>query len=356
MNNNILLELNGIAKSFGETQVLEDISFAVHAGEFVTLLGSSGCGKTTTLRIIAGLEQPDAGRVTLDGVDVTGLPPNRRSVNTVFQEYALFPHMTVEKNIGYSLRLRHVPKEQIQERVKRLLELVSLPGYEKRYPAELSGGQSQRVAIARALAAQPKLLLLDEPLGALDLQLRRKMQGELKQIQQKLGISFVYITHDQEEALSMSDRVAVMHCGRLEQYDTVSGIYHQPKTAYVAQFVGSANIVTGDIIAVEGEMITVARPDGVIRAQSGGRKLKIGEIVSVAVRQEQIDLLSATERDSGLSATVKGKLYAGGQLRITTELADGTQIVAAKLGVDSPLKTGDEVIVTWQGDSGLAVD
>jgi spermidine/putrescine transport system ATP-binding protein len=356
MNNNILLKLNGIAKSFGETQVLEDISFAVHAGEFVTLLGSSGCGKTTTLRIIAGLETPDAGTVTLDGVDVTHLPPNRRSVNTVFQEYALFPHMTVERNIGYSLRLRRVPKAHIHETVKRLLELVSLPGYEKRYPAELSGGQSQRVAIARALAAQPKLLLLDEPLGALDLQLRRKMQGELKQIQQKLGIAFVYITHDQEEALSMSDRVAVMNCGRLEQYDTVSGIYHQPKTAYVAQFVGSANIVTGEIEAVHGETVIVRRPDGVIPAQSGGRSLKVGEIVSVAVRQEQIELLPEWERKSGLTATVKGKLYAGGQLRITTELADGTQIVAAKLGVDSPLKTGDGIVVNWQEGSGLVVE
>jgi spermidine/putrescine transport system ATP-binding protein len=264
--------------------------------------------------------------------------------------------MTVEKNIGYSPRLRHVPKDQARELVKRLLELVSLSGYEKRYPAELSGGQSQRVAIARALAAQPKLLLLDEPLGALDLQLRRKMQGELKMIQQKLGISFVYITHDQEEALSMSDRVAVMHCGRLEQYDTVSGIYHQPKTAYVAQFVGSANIVTGEVTKIDGERITIKRPDGTVQAQSGGRALKLGEVVSVAVRQEQVDLLSLSAKEEGLLATVSGKLYAGGQLRITTELADGTQVVAAKLGVDSPLKSGDKVRVIWQGDSGLAVD
>ena len=240
-----ILSLQGITKSFGGTPVLNGIDLEAAQGEFITLLGSSGCGKTTTLRIIAGLEDPDQGRVLLEGRDMTHTEPNKRDVNTVFQNYALFPHMSVEQNIGYALKIRKRPKAEIREEVKKMLELVQLEGYQRRKPAELSGGQKQRVAIARSLINRPKILLLDEPLGALDLQLRRQMQQELKRLQKKLGITFIYITHDQEEALNMSDRIAVMREGRFEQIGTPAQVYDSPKTAYVARFVGEANIVKG---------------------------------------------------------------------------------------------------------------
>ena len=249
----ISLELKEIKKSFTEGEaVLDNISLVISKGEFITLLGSSGCGKTTTLRIIAGLEQPDAGSVWLDGREVTGLEPNQRDVNTVFQNYALFPHMNVAENIGYGLKLKKVPKNEIKKKVSQMLELVQLEGYEKRKPSELSGGQKQRVAIARALVNNPKVLLLDEPLGALDLQLRRAMQIELKHLQKKLGITFIYITHDQEEAINMSDRIAVMKDGRIEQIGTPDEIYNHPKTSYVATFVGNANILHGVVERVQG--------------------------------------------------------------------------------------------------------
>jgi len=229
----IILELSQIEKSFGDVRVLNGIDLSVRKGEFITLLGPSGCGKTTTLRIIAGLETPDSGRVFLAGKDVTDLEPNKRNVNTVFQNYALFPHMNVESNIAYSLKLKKVDKQTIAKTVKEALELVQLSGYEKRMPDELSGGQRQRVAIARAIVNQPAVLLLDEPLGALDLQLRHQMQIELKRLQKRLGVTFIYITHDQEEALNMSDRIAVMRDGKFEQIGTPAQVYDNPRTSYV---------------------------------------------------------------------------------------------------------------------------
>ena len=281
-----LLELKNIKKGFGETDVLNGITLSIEKGEFITFLGASGCGKTTTLRIIAGLEAPDSGTVFLDGKDVTAVPPNQRDVNTVFLFFSLFPHLNVEGNVGYGLKIKRVPKAEIKKKVAEILELVQLTGYEKRMPSELSGGQKQRVAIARALVNSPKLLLLDEPLGALDLKLRRTMQLELKRLQKKLGITFLYITHDQEEAINMSDRIVVMKDGRFEQIGTPDEIYNHPKTSYVADFVGNANVISGVVqkvadteaqVLIENQMMYAEPIDGIcegMQGKSGSTKRK----------------------------------------------------------------------------------
>ena len=388
----ISLEIKEIKKSFTEEEaVLDNISLKISKGEFITLLGSSGCGKTTTLRIIAGLEQPDAGSVWLDGREVTGLEPNQRNVNTVFQNYALFPHMNVAENIGYGLKLKKVPKSEIRKKVSQMLELVQLEGYEKRKPSELSGGQKQRVAIARALVNNPEVLLLDEPLGALDLQLRRAMQIELKHLQKKLGITFIYITHDQEEAINMSDRIAVMKDGRIEQIGTPDEIYNHPKTSYVATFVGNANILHGVAESIQGEnAIVKIGNDRVIvkletsRQDTGGKQhLAAGEKVTLAVRSENILLQEAAVigdtgtdyRDavdisvadgsldahnknsvSGLQATVTEKNFAGGQLRVTLKLRDGTQLIASRYGIDASVAEGQTVRCSFLPTDAVLVD
>ena len=316
------MSLKNIEKSFGETNVLKGISLDIGKGEFITLLGSSGCGKTTTLRIVAGLETPDEGQVILEGQDVTNLEPHKRDVNTVFQNYALFPHMDVAANIAYGLKIRKVPKAEQKKKVEEALSLVQLTGYGKRYPSELSGGQKQRVAIARALVNNPKVLLLDEPLGALDLQLRRQMQVELKRLQKKLGITFIYITHDQEEAINMSDRIAVMNQGVFEQIGTPNEIYNHPLTAYVAQFVGNANIF---------------RKEG----------------NTYAIRSEHV-LFSRSE-EYPHSAVVKEKSFAGGQLRLLMELSDGQQIIASRHGIDADVTEGDRVWLGWKVEHAVPV-
>jgi spermidine/putrescine transport system ATP-binding protein len=321
-----LLRLRGITKKFGALPVLRGIDLSVGAGEFVTLLGPSGCGKTTTLRIIAGLEKADSGRVYLEGRDVTDEEPHRRDVNMVFQNYALFPHLNVAANIAYSLKIKRRPRQEIQEAVERALEMVRLQGFGRRMPAELSGGEKQRVAVARALVNSPRVLLLDEPLGALDLRLRRQMQLELKGLQQRLGISFVYITHDQEEALTMSDRIAVMRDGAFEQLGTPQEIYDRPRTSFAARFVGNANIL-----------------------RLGGRLL--------AVRSEWINLEAAEGSAAGLPARVTGKQFAGGQLRVSVVLKDsGEEITASRQGLDWPVETGQELRVSWDAEHAVPVE
>ncbi len=386
----ISLELKNIKKSFTEGEaVLDDISLVISQGEFITLLGSSGCGKTTTLRIIAGLEQPDEGSVWLDGREVTGLEPNQRDVNTVFQNYALFPHMNVAENIGYGLKLKKVPKAEIKKKVSRMLELVQLEGYEKRKPSELSGGQKQRVAIARALVNNPKVLLLDEPLGALDLQLRRAMQIELKHLQKKLGITFIYITHDQEEAINMSDRIAVMKGGRIEQMGTPDEIYNHPKTSYVATFVGNANILHGVVESVQGETAVVKIGNDKVAVNLGtdqqnagtGRYPAAGEKVTLAVRSENVQLEETmtsenlagrtddrdkamervsdrynVENISGLQAAVTEKNFAGGQLRVTLKLNDGTELIASRYGIDASVTEGQTVRCSFLPTDAVLVD
>ncbi len=317
-----ILQLQQIRKSFDNTEVLKGIDLEAAQGEFITLLGASGCGKTTTLRIIAGLELPDSGQVILESRDITDWEPNRRDVNTVFQNYALFPHMNVADNVGYGLKIRKVPKAEIKRKVERALRLVQLEDYGKRMPDQLSGGQKQRIAIARAVINEPKVLLLDEPLGALDLKLRRQMQLELKRLQKQLGITFIYITHDQEEAINMSDRIGVMHEGVLEQLGTPNEVYYQPRTSYVADFVGNANILhkNGETLAIRSENI---RMDG----------------ESVCTQE----------------AVVVEKSFAGGQLRILFRLSDGQRLTASRYGIDNDLKPGEMVKIGWDAKDAVKV-
>ncbi|MDR2618187.1 MAG: ABC transporter ATP-binding protein [Treponema sp.] len=355
MSGQELLRLAGIEKSFGETEVLRGIDLSVQKGEFITILGSSGCGKTTLLRIIAGLEEAGKGRVFLNGLDVTMDEPHKRDVRMVFQNYALFPHMNVEANIGYSLRLKRLSREKIKTETAAALELVKLSGYEKRMPAALSGGQRQRVAVARALVNRPPLLLLDEPLGALDLQLRRQMQLELKRIQQQLGITFIYITHDQEEALTMSDRIAVMRNGVFEQLGSASEVYNRPRTSYVARFVGNANILQGEVVSKTGakgrEILTVGVSGTKVLAASGAKDPEPGEHVALAVRTEYVNFLPPDAGGaSGIPARITAKSFTGGQLRISAALTAGgnCEVTASRHGIDSPLEIGDEVLASWQ--------
>lgn len=319
----IILRLEKVRKNFDDTKVLKEINLEIKRGEFITLLGSSGCGKTTTLRIIAGLELPEEGKVLLEGQDITYLEPNKRNVNTVFQNYALFPHMTVAENIGYGLRIKKVPKAEIAAKVEKMLSLVQLEKFGKRMPAQLSGGQKQRIAIARAVVNEPKVLLLDEPLGALDLKLRRQMQMELKRLQKRLGITFIYITHDQEEAINMSDRIAVMNEGVLEQIGTPNEIYYRPRTSYVADFVGNANI------------------------------LHCGEI-TYAIRTENI--LINGEEACTREAKVLEKSFSGGQLRILFALKDGQHLTASRYGIDADLQVGNEVKIGWLPEHAIQVE
>lgn len=318
----IILQLQNLHKSFDGTGVLQGINLNINRGEFITLLGSSGCGKTTTLRLIAGLESPDQGKIFLEGQDITSLEPNKRNVNTVFQNYALFPHMNVEENVGYGLKIKRVPKKEAAERVHKMLRLVQLEEYGKRMPEQLSGGQKQRIAIARALANEPRVLLLDEPLGALDLKLRRQMQLELKRLQKQLGITFIYITHDQEEAINMSDRIAVMNKGVLEQVGTPNEIYYHPRTSYVADFVGNANI-----LHLEGR--------------------------TLAIRTENI--LMEGEEACVHEAVVSEKSFAGGQLRILFTLFDGQKVTASRFGIDADIQVGSHVKIGWLPEHAVTV-
>jgi spermidine/putrescine transport system ATP-binding protein len=297
---------------------------------------------------------PDAGAVFLDGKDVTSLLPEERDVNTVFQNYALFPHMNVADNIGYGLKLRHVPKSEIKKKVSEMLELVQLPGYEKRKPSELSGGQKQRVAIARALVNNPKVLLLDEPLGALDLQLRRAMQIELKRLQKKLGITFVYITHDQEEAINMSDRIAVMNQGRFEQIGTPDEIYNHPKTSYAATFVGNANILKGSVEKLEGSRARIQFCGDSALVETNGEELHPGESVTLAVRSENIRL--DEQGKDGMKALVREKSFAAGQLRVLLVLSDGTELVASRYGIDADVNVGQNVCWNFSPEDAVLVD
>ncbi len=286
MKDNVIIDLKNISVSFGDNQVLKDLNLYIRDKEFMTLLGPSGCGKTTTLRIIAGFIEPDEGEVIFDGKKINSVPPHKRNVNTIFQRYALFPHLNVYENVAFGLRIKKLPEKQIKETVEEMLELVNLKGFNKRNINSLSGGQQQRVAIARALAVHPRVLLLDEPLGALDLKLRKDMQVELKNIQQRLGITFIYVTHDQEEALSMSDTVVVMDNGIIQQIGSPVDIYNEPKNAFVADFIGESNIVDG--VMLEDCLVEFSGH----RFECLDKGFDKNEAVDVVVRPEDVDVVA----------------------------------------------------------------
>mgnify|MGYP000863476006 FL=1 len=355
-----ILNLKGIKKHFEDTDVLKGFNLEVYEGEFITLLGSSGCGKTTTLRIIAGLETPDEGKVFLAGEDVTEKAANKRDVNTVFQNYALFPHMNVYKNIAYGLVIKKVDKKEIKERVTKMLDLVQLSGFEKRMPAEMSGGQRQRVAIARALINNPKVLLLDEPLGALDLQLRRQMQFELKRLQKSLGTTFIYITHDQEEAMNMSDRIIVMRDGIIDQDGSPDDIYYSPLTSYTAKFVGNANVLLGSVSEIFEDYILVKSNEGSFFCKKDNYPLEKNQNVSVAVRGENIEILGTEskieKKEGNLLGEIIEKSYVGGMLRIVVRLFSDEEIVISRHGFTFPYNLGEKVYISWKPEHGIMVD
>jgi spermidine/putrescine transport system ATP-binding protein len=353
---NTLMALRGLRKSYDTQDALNGLDLDVYKGEFLTLLGPSGCGKTTTLRIIAGLESPSAGEVYLEGQNITHLPPEKRAVNTVFQNYALFPHMTVEKNIGYGLQMRKVPKAQIAAQVKAMLELVQLNDYGRRLPSQLSGGQRQRVAIARAAILQPKLLLLDEPLGALDLKLRRQMQSELKKMQKQLGITFIYITHDQEEAINMSDRIALMRDGRFVQLDTPQGLYEHPKSTFAATFIGETNLLGGKAIAVKNDEVLLDIGGLSIPCKSSDW-IAPGEKLCLCVRCERLHYgLSAPGGMRSLHATLTDSRYAGGERRTTFLLPTGQSMIARHTTEgEEQYAPGTDLRLWWNPDTAALV-
>ena len=341
----VIVKLENFTKKYGEKEIIKNINLEVYEGEFITLLGSSGCGKTTILRSISGMDRPTSGRVYLDGIDVTDVDPTRRQVNTIFQNYALFPLMTIEKNIEFGLKMKKVPKQERKKRVKEMIELVHLEGYEKRKPKELSGGEQQRVSIVRGLINNPKVLLLDEPLSALDLKLRKKMQIELKQLQKKLGITFIYVTHDQDEALSMSDRIAVIKDGKIEQIGTPVEVYEKPKSIYVADFLGEANIFKGivkdDICVCEEANIKIIS------------KFKNDTKVNLIVRPENVKL--SKEKNSDLVGTIYEQIYDGAFTKILIKV--NKKIIKAIIsGNDKLYKRNDEVYLTWDIEDAIILE
>jgi len=354
MEDSYEVELENVSKRFGDVAAVNAITLGIRRGEFLTLLGPSGCGKTTLLRMIAGFETPDTGRVILGGRDVTDVPPFRRDVTTVFQQYALFPHMNVFNNVAFGLARRRMGREEIARRVGDALAMVRLAKLDARKPDELSGGQQQRVALARALVLEPRVLLLDEPLAALDLKLRKQMQLELKGLQRRLGISFVYVTHDQEEALTMSDRIVVMNAGRIEQMGGAEEIYERPATEFVAGFIGVSNILEGTVTDVRDGAAMIDLGNATVAAQSDG--VVPGERVRLMVRPEKIRL-SAIESDTPLRGTIEAAVYLGESTQWRVLLDGGQPIIALEQNrapsAAAQARIGQPVAVSW--DAGSAV-
>jgi spermidine/putrescine transport system ATP-binding protein len=349
------VRLQSLTKRFADVVAVRDLTLDIPRGAFFTLLGPSGCGKTTTLRMVAGFEEPTEGRVLLEGEDVTGLPPFKRPTNTVFQSYALFPHLTVEKNVAFGLERKKMPKPEIRRRVAEELERVGLRAEAKRKPAQLSGGQQQRVALARALVNRPAVLLLDEPLGALDLKLRKQLQVELKGIQRDVGVTFIYVTHDQEEALTMSDRIAVMNRGVVEQVDAPEVVYERPRTTFVAGFIGVSNLMPGTVVSANGAGARLHLDCGVdVGTPEGG--ISVGERCHAVVRPEKLRIHPASRPAPDGRPNVEGRLessiYLGTATQVVVRLGDGTAMTVLVPNTDEEARrrlpvAGDPVRLAW---------
>ena len=343
-----LLRLENLCKDYGQGMILHHLNLDIYPGEFLTLLGPSGCGKTTTLRMIAGLESVTEGRVWLEGRDITGLPPEKRPLNTVFQSYALFPHMNVFQNIAYGLKVRGIKKPEQKRRVEEALRLVRLSGYEKRMPAQLSGGQRQRVAIARAAVLRPKVLLLDEPLGALDLKLRQQMQTELKRMQQEMGITFLYITHDQEEALNMSTRIVILREGRVEQIGTPEEVYEHPQTLFAAGFIGQSNLLRGEVTAVHPENRFTLRVEDVELPVLSDRPFAVGDRAVLCLRPQRVRYGFQPQHQMELQGVIRQKYYSGGMQHTLIALSDRVTVKAVTQASEmDQFQIGDRVYVGW---------
>ncbi|MGQ9349362.1 ABC transporter ATP-binding protein [Mycolicibacterium gilvum] len=355
-----VIEIDHVTKRFGDYLAVSDADFSIASGEFFSMLGPSGCGKTTTLRMIAGFETPSEGAIRLEGADVSKTPPNKRNVNTVFQHYALFPHMTVWDNVAYGPRSKKLDKGEIRKRVDELLEIVRLSDFAERKPAQLSGGQQQRVALARALVNYPSALLLDEPLGALDLKLRHVMQFELKRIQREIGITFIYVTHDQEEALTMSDRIAVMNAGNVEQIGTPTEIYDRPATVFVASFIGQANLWAGRQTGrTNRDFVEIDVLGSTLKARPGETTIEPGGHATLMVRPERVRVsMDAPTGDvAGVRATVSDLTFQGPVVRLSLAAPDDSTVIA-HVGPEQDLpllRPGDEVYVSWAPDASLVL-
>jgi spermidine/putrescine ABC transporter ATP-binding subunit len=350
------VRLRNVEKRYGDLVAVAGVDLDIAEGEFLTLLGPSGCGKTTSLRMVAGFVQPTRGQILIENDDVTTTPPQKRSVGMVFQDYALFPHLTIAENIGFGLVERGQSRAVVAARVRELLDLVQLPGVGERYPSEISGGQQQRIALARAVAHTPRVLLMDEPLGALDLKLREAMQIELRRIQQTLRITTIYVTHDQTEAMSMSDRIAVMNNGRIEQLDTPTRIYDEPATRFVADFVGKINFLEGRVEPAENGLSRVATPFGAFLARSPAVSAKKA---TLAVRPEHVRILQAEERTDGLNVIegrIEAKTFVGNLLQVIVALAgDGPRLQIEERPGNVAASLGEIVRVGWRPDRGIVL-
>lgn len=345
------IDLQSITKRYGETVVVHEMNLQIQKGEFFSFLGPSGCGKTTTLRMIGGFEQPSSGQIYLDGQPIAGTPPYMRNVNTVFQSYALFPHMSIFDNVAFGLRMKNVGGAELQQRVTTALETVKLKDMGSRKPSQLSGGQRQRVALARAIVNRPSVLLLDEPLSALDLKLRRAMQIELKELQTKLGITFIFVTHDQEEALTISDRIAVMSQGRLEQVGTPTEIYERPRSRFVADFIGTTNFVPGKVLESSDQKLVVKTADGVLNS-AASTGMGVGEDVTMSIRPEKISLSStpAAAGENRLEGTIHEVIYLGTATHYIVTLASGQQVIIYAQNGQEPQTTarhGERIWLTF---------
>ena len=343
----VAVKLSAVTKRFGEFVAVGDLTLDIYEGEFFSLLGPSGCGKTTTLRMIAGFEEPTEGGISVAGDQMRGVPPYRRPVNTVFQSYAIFPHLNVFDNVAFGLRRSGVKGEELHKRVTDACEMVQLSGFERRKPNALSGGQQQRVALARALVNRPKVLLLDEPLGALDLKLRKEMQLYLKDLQNEVGITFIYVTHDQEEALTMSDRIAVMDEGKVQQVADPPTLYERPKNRFVADFIGQTNVFSGTVESVSGKRVTLSTPSGKVEATAREAEAEVGSEAHATVRPEKIRF--GSEGDNVSTARIRQIVYLGVSTQYIAELPDGEKLVLYQQNSreDANPEIGEEVPVAW---------